>query len=518
MWIIPKNYQLYSAFAQDMVESKEDLTLPGLDIESSLMWRSKPTQLKTWQGRWKRVSWMPHLYTRILKPFQQKSFETKLASSLEDIHVSHFQEQAREKAKTTQDTYGPQLGDTSNQLDLLDACSKMSKDTSRLDSPQSLAIWKKMVTEQRGDYSQRVKLAQDIREKEYLSWPTPTVNGNYNRVGASENSGDGLATAVKKDQENWPTPSARDYKGGSGTIVEEDGKFYRISNTTQNRYGARLDAVVEHIQKKDTKGKDDREMWATPNTMDHLPPKSPEAVERQATTVRKGRKRPSNLREQVDPTTCEIYKLNWPTPRASDSTGGPVLTEYNNGFRSYRHDSKKWFGAKLKDAVEMFPTPDAIESEKYRLNGDSQASKCLSALAKKGKLQNLPTPTTRDYKGGYKEDSLIRKDGKSRRFNLLPNAAIGGVGTDTIKGSLNPYWVESLMGIPQGWTDLEMTESDLGWHDEIDWIDDAWEIGIPRVIDGCDNRIDRIRLLGNGVVPSTACKAWQVLSERLSHG
>jgi hypothetical protein len=27
MWILPKNYQLSSAFAQDMVESKEDLTL-----------------------------------------------------------------------------------------------------------------------------------------------------------------------------------------------------------------------------------------------------------------------------------------------------------------------------------------------------------------------------------------------------------------------------------------------------------------------------------------------------------
>ena len=204
MWIIPKNYQLYSAFAQDMVE----LSLQGLNIESSLMWRSKPTQLKTWQGRWKRVSWMPHLYTRILKPSQQKSFETKLASLLADIHANHFQPQENEKDLTQkQGISGGISGDTSNQLDLLDACSKMSKDTSRLDSPQSSAIWKKMVIEQRGDYSQRVKLAQDIREKEYLSWPTPTVNGNYNRVGASENSGDGLATAVKKDQENWPTPS-----------------------------------------------------------------------------------------------------------------------------------------------------------------------------------------------------------------------------------------------------------------------------------------------------------------------
>jgi hypothetical protein len=27
-------------------------------------------------------------------------------------------------------------------------------------------------------------------------WPTPTIDGNYNRAGASPKSGDGLATAV----------------------------------------------------------------------------------------------------------------------------------------------------------------------------------------------------------------------------------------------------------------------------------------------------------------------------------
>jgi DNA (cytosine-5)-methyltransferase 1 len=43
-------------------------------------------------------------------------------------------------------------------------------------------------------------------------WPTPTVTGNYNRKGASKNSGDGLATAVK----HWPTPTCHDRKGKSG--------------------------------------------------------------------------------------------------------------------------------------------------------------------------------------------------------------------------------------------------------------------------------------------------------------
>src|SRR5699024_6348581 len=43
----------------------------------------------------------------------------------------------------------------------------------------------------------------------------------------------------------------------------------------------------------------DAQLWATPNTMDYMPQRSPEALKRQAETSRKGRTRPANLREQV---------------------------------------------------------------------------------------------------------------------------------------------------------------------------------------------------------------------------
>lgn len=42
--------------------------------------------------------------------------------------------------------------------------------------------------------------------------PTPTVHGNYNRKGASKNSGNGLATWVRQ----VPTPTCHDRKGKSG--------------------------------------------------------------------------------------------------------------------------------------------------------------------------------------------------------------------------------------------------------------------------------------------------------------
>ena len=43
----------------------------------------------------------------------------------------------------------------------------------------------------------------------------------------------------------------------------------------------------------------------------------------------------------------------------------------------------------------------------------------------------------------------------------------------------------------------------------------AFEPALDRVVDGCPDRVDRIRLLGNGVVPQTAAKAWTILNKRL---
>jgi DNA (cytosine-5)-methyltransferase 1 len=42
------------------------------------------------------------------------------------------------------------------------------------------------------------------------------------------------------------------------------------------------------------------------------------------------------------------------------------------------------------------------------------------------------------------------------------------------------------------------------------------EPGVGRVVDGCADRVDRIRMLGNGVVPQTAAKAWVTLNSRLN--
>ena len=47
--------------------------------------------------------------------------------------------------------------------------------------------------------------------------------------------------------------------------------------------------------------------------------------------------------------------------------------------------------------------------------------------------------------------------------------------------------------------------------EEYNWLS---EPNVGRVVDGCADRVDRIRMLGNGVVPQTAAKAWRTLNER----
>ena len=270
MWILPKNYPLSSRFAQDMVESKEDLTLLGLNIESSLMWRSKPSPLRTWLTRWKTDSYLPHLFTRILKPSLRTSFEAALISSLAATRASRFQQQGSALAPKTQDTSGPTSSTTSMQLDLFDAFSRTSRDTSALDSEKSSKTWKDLVMQRRGEYSARLKSERLIKGKGSTSWLTPrasdTGRGEKNetftkrmgdRTGNVYQSLPSQVHAREAKHNLWPTswatPRTTDAQGG-GRPLNEKGQRITLIDPTKT-YGGNLSDQVRH--------------WPTPAARDY---------------------------------------------------------------------------------------------------------------------------------------------------------------------------------------------------------------------------------------------------------
>ena len=75
-------------------------------------------------------------------------------------------------------------------------------------------------------------------------------------------------------------------------------------------------------------------LWATPNTMDHLPPRSKEGTLKLQQGHRRGRTRPANLREQVDPETMRMY----PTPRSSGQENPETLIKRKGVKAAAQHN------------------------------------------------------------------------------------------------------------------------------------------------------------------------------------
>jgi len=143
--------------------------------------------------------------------------------------------------------------------------------------------------------------------------------------------------------------------------------------------------------------------WATPTTMDKLPPKSAQALHREATQVRPGRSKPANLRDQVS------NMQNWPTPDASPR--GPT--------KDYNPKAKSQSGRTLQSFVAKFPTPQASDN-RDRGNMSNPSIQRRVAIGKQISLSQSVHPTS---------------------------------------GQLNPTWVEWLMGWPLEWTDLKPLET-----------------------------------------------------------
>jgi len=292
MWILPKQLHT-SPFVLDTEALISDLNEQSQTCEQSLLVRSKPMRAPIWLRKWKRDSWTQHLFGRILKPSLGHSFVEKWTSCLEVTLVSPSQHQENDLEQKIQDTCGLLLQMEFEQCSQDSASLKMSKDTLPLDSEKSLANWKALVIKQRGEYSARQKLVLHTDESESSLWPTPCTMeaqkaGNY----AKGQMGKSLVAMGNRGDLMWPTPRAGNPgsrpNGKGGKILAEEVKKYP---TTKN--------------------------WATPCTMDVLPPKSEKALMKERLQDRRNRLQPGNLRDQVAVAEGMSY---WPTTKVNYTT------------------------------------------------------------------------------------------------------------------------------------------------------------------------------------------------------
>jgi len=161
--------------------------------------------------------------------------------------------------------------------------------------------------------------------------------------------------------------------------------------------------------------------------------------------------KPRHLLFQLAPSTPRTDETGsglWATPRTSDVAAGRTLDE--KGRRTSK-SSNLVFGANLADQVRMWPTPrscSAMAAENIQNRVNDKFPNLESVVAR----TMWPTPTTRDYKGGRKPETLAESGrGKTNSLN-------DAVTVRDQHGSLNPAWVEWLMGFPEGWTDLKPSE------------------------------------------------------------
>lgn len=222
MWIIPKTLSAFvPATPGWSLESSERAWM----LEQSATANGKLMSKQYWLRQLKKAGWIQRLSGLICPPSQHQSFVEKYVESLAATPASHFHQQASDKEKKTLDTSGLESENTPGQLEFNGFLQKTSKDISRLDSPQSLATWKKMVTKWRQEYSVRKKLALHTEEKEFLSWATPQASDH---VEGARTSLESNQKCLGRDLKMWPSPRAGNpgsrRPGTGGKVLAEEAK------------------------------------------------------------------------------------------------------------------------------------------------------------------------------------------------------------------------------------------------------------------------------------------------------
>jgi hypothetical protein len=136
------------------------------------------------------------------------------------------------------------------------------------------------------------------------------------------------------------------------------------------------------------------------------------------------------------------WSVTWPRwGIASDGVFGELATLEH---RTAANESSSW------------PTPDThsggrtLHNVEYRGRSAYAPNGVKRTISLEQAAKQWPTPSATDHKGSVKGEKLEQRRAMTRGVRLAEEVAREA---PTIGGSLNPTWVEWLMGFPLGWTD-----------------------------------------------------------------
>jgi len=301
-------------------------------------------------------------------------------------------------------------------------------------SEEYCGTWPKWGTLSAGVAGVPVTWVRPTIGKEFSSWPTVRAGGNRN----SRNAITG-ANTDGKHKSDMGLEQAVEAEGGVlprelVSTQELPPRFrnawpmLRTSSSTGSSHhgdgGADLQAAG---------------MWATPNTLDSLPPKSPSAIQREMTVARPGRSAPANLRDQI--------ANNWPTPKALWRTPGAEdggrRGEYAT-YEAYKERIDRGGQINLAHQVkfpQLWATPAAQDGKNSTLPPSQEQRDALP-----GNVLSEMRATPGAGACGMTAKTSGRPIKKSTKIQTQVHLA------ENMSGVLNPAWVEILQGFPPGWT------------------------------------------------------------------
>ena len=408
MWLYVPNTSTSSQSAPEAEGSISESNWRFQALAQSAWWRGKPSPSRTWFQRWNKVSFIRLLCGAMSEPSMADAGVAAWTASLAASRASRTAWPVESREVSTNATSGNQHGGSSSSPVSGSSSSKTSAACSRRGLTKSLEpsgygeTFASLVSRLRSDCSRRRKSARAMSASAYSSSASATDEA--------------LA---------WPTPSARDWKGANDILHDRGSK------------GAPLNEIAK--------------VWATPQARDYMPPHSPERIAAMKAEGHGMR----NLNDEA----ATWAPPKWPTPAVTDSFGARNRTSGRSNPDSQHHD-----GVTLNDAIVLWSTPTQVhrKSEKAMrpfAEGGQSSPPAIEQQAEALTNTLWATPSVADTTGGRmtrsgdrSNEPLLKGQSDTLSSRLHPMLYPVGQVSSHPRRSLNPLFVEWLMGWPPGWT------------------------------------------------------------------